>query len=128
MSEVNLPSKGQAQQALQYMAEQVYGPAFFEKLAGYGVQPRNQAEAKQLLELGATLENAEQQGLYKSAQDEGNPFLSYVNDRLTGALRPVKQASANVAQGALNLVQQDATTKAAALTYAHVLAGGSLSD
>ena len=117
----DLPTQKQAQEAVQFMAEQVYGPAFFEKLAAHGVRPNNTAEARQLLTLGATLEQAEASGLYKTAAEAENPFLAHVTDRLSGALSQ-HQAAPN--QQAQSLVHQDPLMKAAALIYAHVAAGG----
>jgi hypothetical protein len=110
------------------MASEIHAPAFFEKLSAYGIAPRTQAEADQLLELGVTLYSAESQGQYKSAadaaQEQRNPFLDAVLNRFV----PGQQAASDdqIKAAALQAVQGDDIVKAAALVYNHVMSGGEL--
>src|SRR3990172_9955799 len=128
MSNENLPTAEEAKESVQFMAEQVYSPSFFQKLASHGIQPANQAEAKQLLELGSILETAEAEGHYKSAaaqaEEAVNPFLGHVLGRLQGALQPQAAQEEHLKQAALKMVAQDPVSKFAAMTYAHIMAGG----
>lgn len=121
-----LPTKEQAEQAQAFMIEQIHVPAFLEKLASHGIQPRNQAEVGQLVQLGAVLAHAESQGRIKSAQDTANPFLDHVMSRL------VPQQPVNVDQliknSADSLVSQHDILKNAALIYGHAVAGGELAS
>jgi len=118
-----LPTVEQGQEAFAFMGQQVYAPAFFEKLASLGIEPGTEKEAEQLLQIAATLR---QHMPVKQASDE-NEFLSHALHRLQP---PQKQAdlSTLVKRSADSLVQQDALTKAAALTYAHVMTGGELAQ
>lgn len=124
-----LPTRDQAIQAQSYMIDQIHVPAFLEKLASYGIQPRNRAEVKQMIQLGAVLAEAEDSGRIKSAQDEENPFLAHL---LKNAMP--KQASANtdldtaVAYDAAQLVQTNELAKTAALIYGHVVGGGEIAE
>ena len=127
----NAPTQTEAQQALQFMAEQVYGPAIFEKLAANGIRPRDVTEARQLLQLASTLEQAEAAGIYKSAatsEPSENQFLNHVNSRLQSALAPYANGCDTVQDGALTLVRNDPLSKTAALLYAHVLKGGEVTE
>jgi len=122
-----LPTQDQAIQAQSYMIDQIHVPAFLEKLAGYGIQPRNQAEVKQLIQLGAVLAEAEDSGRIKSAADSENPFLAYL---LQGAMP--KQASVDlntsIAYNASQLIRGNELAKTAALIYGHVVGGGELAQ
>jgi hypothetical protein len=136
MSDTRLPTPDEANAAFHYIAEQIYGPVFFDKLAEFGICGQNDAQCEQLLRLGATLTAAEQQGLYKSAQTQANetnsPFLSHVLGRLEGALAPHMAAPApqegQIKQGALQLVLKDELTKQAALVYDYILRGGQVAE
>ena len=124
-----LPTESQAKEAQVFMAAEVVAPAFFEKLASYDIRPRNEAEAQQLLQLGASLYAVEQQGQYKTAaaqsNEQGNPFLDLALQQLTPAQRPTpQQFEGQLKQAALQVVQNDAIAKQAALVYAHCAAGG----
>ena len=124
-----LPTRDQAIQAQSFMIDQIHVPAFLEKLAGYGIQPRNRAEVKQLIQLGAVLAEAEDSGRIKSAQDTENPFLSAL---LKNAMP--KQASHTpdldtaIAGTAARLVQSNELAKTAALIYGHVAGGGDIAQ
>lgn len=120
-----LPTKEQAQQAHAFMVEQIHAPAFFEKLAANGLEPRNETEAQQLLQLGAVLAQKEAEVSEKQAQD-GNPFLASALD----ALQPAQQrdVSVQVKQSADQLVTDSELAKTAALVYAHAISGGELAD
>jgi hypothetical protein len=126
---LELPTQKQAEEAAQFFAVNVCAPAFFEKLASHGFQPSNLTEARQLLTLGATLEQAEAEGLYKagSADDSENEFLSHVSRRLNSALSD-RTAPADLQKQAQELVQVDPLCKSAALIYAHLLDGGAVSE
>jgi hypothetical protein len=116
-----LPTQEQAKQAYSYMVDQIHVPAFFEKLAANGLEPRNQVEAQQLLQLGAVLAHAEANGQVKQAQD-GNPFLSHVLGELVQPNQP--DVDALVKQSADALVANSDLAKTAALVYAHMATGG----
>jgi hypothetical protein len=126
------PTETQANEACAFMAAEVHAPAFFEKLASvYGIRPRTQAEAAQLLQLGAVTYAAAQNGQYKSAamqaqqqKEEGNPFLTNLLNQMTPAAQPQVDLETHVKQAALKAVKQDELTKTAALVYLHLLSGG----
>lgn len=118
-----LPTQEQASQAYSYMIDQIHVPAFFEKLAANGIEPRNQSEAKQLLQLGAVLANAESDGRVKQASQE-NQFLSHCLDKLNGNQQP--DVDSIVKQSADKLVSDNELAKTAALVYAHAASGGEL--
>jgi len=123
-----LPTKAQADAALAYMAQEIHAPAFFQKVAEYGFEPRTLAEAEQMLELGAVLHKAEADGQYKSAavtqQEQRNPFLDAVLARFT----PQAQAEDGIKTAAAEAVRTDAMAKAAALVYNHCMSGGALQE
>lgn len=53
--------------------QQVYAPVFFEKLAAeYGIAPQNAAEAGQLLEMAASLRQAHELQVEKTAAAQGS--------------------------------------------------------
>jgi len=122
-----LPTKEQANQAQAFMVNQIDIPAFFEKLAANGLEPQNDAEARQLLELGAVLAQAEANGQVKRASDEGNPFLSHVLTELRQQT-PAAAVDDIVKQGADRLVAESELAKTAALIYAHAQSGGELAN
>ena len=131
----NLPTKAQADEAAIFMASEVHTPAFFQKLAAYGIQPRTEAEARQLLQMGAVLFQAESEGRYKSAsaqvQEQENPFLSHVLGRLAPAQAQAPspaQVDMNIKQAALEVAQTDPIAKAAALVYNYAMSGGELAE
>jgi len=133
-----LPTNEQAQEAAVFMAQEIHAPAFFEKLSAYGLQPNTEAEAAQLLQLGATLQTAEHEGNYKTAaetaNETGNPFLDYALQSATGNNTPQKQAAdtsdqdAQLAATAAAVAQTNPIAKQAALTYAHMVAGGEIAE
>jgi hypothetical protein len=119
------PTAEQAQQACAYMAADVHAPAFFTKLAAHGIEPRTQAEAEQLLQIGAVLQQAENEGQFKQAEDtSGNPFLTYVLQRLTPEGPTQEQVEASIKQAADQVVAQNSVAKIAALIFNHVATGG----
>ena len=109
------------------MIDQIHVPAFLEKLAGHGIQPRNRAEVKQLIQLGAVLAEAEDSGRIKSAADTENPFLAAL---LKNAMP--KQANVDldtaIARNAAALVQSNELAKTAALIYGHCVGGGDVAQ
>lgn len=126
MANTPLPSREQAQQAYSYMVDQVHVPAFFEKLSANGIEPRNEAEAQQLMQLGAVLADAEANGRIKRAADRSNPFLDQVLQRVSPQQRP--DVNAVVRQNADYLIHNNELAKTAALVYAHAASGGELTD
>lgn len=133
-----LPTNEQAQEAAVFMAQEIHAPAFFEKLSAYGLQPNTEAEAAQLLQLGATLQTAEHEGNYKTAaataNETGNPFLDYALQSAPGNNTQQKQAADTVAHDeqlaatAAAVAQSNPIAKQAALTYAHLVAGGEMQE
>jgi len=104
----------EAAEACNFMASQVFAPAFFEKLSSHGIAPRNEAEALQLVELGVTLGALEAEGQYKSAaqvsNETANPFLA----QLIGGLRPATYSvEASLKQAASKLAADPAIAQAA---------------
>ncbi len=94
------------QESAQYMAENVYGPTFFAKLASYGIQPGNETEAERLLEIGAMLEHVDNEDMQKTAAaDPGTAFLDFAATNLQQAVVGGKP-------------QLDPQAKLAALAYA----------
>ena len=125
-----LPTNEQAREACAFMAQEIHVPAFFEKLAAHGIEPKSEAEAQQLLQLGGTLHQAEQRGQYKTAatqaQEQGNPFLDYVLEKLQSAQPSSEQVENHVKQAATTLTSDNDLARTAALVYGHVLNGGEL--
>jgi len=123
-----LPTEEQAKEACAFMAVEVHAPAFFEKLAAHGIQPRNQAEADQLLQLGAVLHQGETDGQYKSAavvaQEQENPFLSAVLGRFAPQGPTQRDVDDHIKTASQQAVEQDGLVKAAALVFNHVMSGG----
>jgi hypothetical protein len=113
-----------ADTAYDFLYGQIHAPVFFTKLAqDYSIVPRNEAEATQLLEMGADLFAAERQSQEKQANAQGG-FI----DQAHGSLRLLmgKQASGRTAQTQANdqLVKtaaaeltKDPRVRAAALAY-----------
>jgi len=108
------------------MIDRIHVPAFFEKLAANGMTPRNDAEAQQLLQLGAVLAQAEADGRTKQAQDENNPFLTHVLAGLQAQQQP--DADALVKQSADQMIGESDYATTAASVYAHVASGGELAE
>jgi hypothetical protein len=125
MTTTPLPSKEQADQAYSFMVDKVHVPAFFEKLAANGMEPQTEAEAQQLLELGAVLAQAKTEGQVKQAE-EGNPFLNHVMARAKPVQKP--NVDALVKQSADRLVSSSDLARTAALVYAHAQTGGELAE
>lgn len=125
-----LPTTAQATEAQAFMLQRVYVPAFFEKLAANGIEPRTEAEAEQLLQLGALCGNAEAQGQIKQAHDQGNPLLAY----MIGQFQPEQPAPTDadiagyIKTSADHLAANSELARNAALVYAHAAMGGELAD
>lgn len=122
-----IPTQEQAAQAQSFMIDQIHVPAFLEKLAANGIQPRNNGEVKQLLQLGAVLAQAEANGQIKSAEERGNPFLSHCLTRLAPKAPKVDMDTA-IKMSADQLVANSQLAKTAALIYGHVAAGGEVNE
>ena len=125
-----LPTEEQAREACAFMAQEVHVPAYFEKLASFNIRPRTEAEAQQLLQLGAHLHQSEMSGQYKSAAalkaEQGNPFLKHVLDGLQPAQPVAQQIQDHVKQAAHTLAGGNDLARTAALVYGHVMADGEL--
>jgi len=123
----NLPTVEQASQAQAYMLEQIHVPAFFEKLAANGIEPRNEAEAQQLLQLGAVLGEAKAQGQVKSAGEAENPLLTSLLSE-HAPQQPARDVDAFVKENADKLVANSELARNAALVYGHAAMGGELAE
>lgn len=117
----------QYQAAMDVAHSNVFAPAFFNKLASaYGIQPRNEREAVQLLEMAEHLVTLEQVNNVKQANDQADVY-AYYNEQLANALGTPKQASAQAGYAnqlsnfAVELMQ-DTQIKTAAVTLSQVLA------
>ena len=119
-----LPSKEAAEQAEQYLANEIFVPSFFEKLAQHGIQPTTRAEVSQLLEMGVLLQQAEEQGTFKAASTEqGNAFLTAAIEKLSSQQEP-----ASTDEIAAAVVQGNEMAKSAALLFNHIQSGGKTAD
>jgi len=126
---VNLPTTQQADEANAFMVNEVYVPAFLEKLAQHNLSPNNDAEVRQMLQLGHMLSEAEANGQHKAASTapEGNPYLASAIDKLQYDTPVTKEANAAyVQQQAVELVKSSEVALNAATIYAHTLGGGEL--
>lgn len=121
-----LPTEDQARESCAFMAQEIHVPAFFEKLAQYDIRPKTEAEAQQMLQYGALLHQAEQNGQLKTATetDEGNPFLAHVINKLA-AVQPSEQQTTDYVEKLAHCMAADNDiARMAALVYGHVVAGG----
>jgi hypothetical protein len=82
-------------QAYAYLMQQVYVPAFFDKLASYGISPQNESEAQQLLEIGAHMWQL-RQAQAASASQGREEFLKSANVGLQRILENIYGPSAAV--------------------------------
>ena len=121
----NLTSE-QAEQ-LRLIGDNVIQPAFFEKFATWGLEPRNDAEAEKILQLGFTLLQQERTGQLKTADDpqagDAGGFLDAVLAKVAAESQASPEAiSTMIDQGARQLVSQNPQLKQAALLMADVMA------
>jgi hypothetical protein len=121
-----LPTKEAAAQAETFLADEVFVPALFEKLAEYDITPSTEEEASQLIQLGAMLQQAEGQGTFKAAQApaNSNAFLTQAIDKLAY----YTQEPATPANVGLAVAQANPLAKSAATIYQYLQSGGALSD
>jgi len=64
----------------------VYGPHFFQKLASdYGIQPANDQDAMQMMNMASQLRDAHESN-EKQAADAGNPLLNSAQQHLNSSL------------------------------------------
>lgn len=115
----------QAAAARQKLAQKVGIPAFREKLArDWNINPRNEAELGQLLQLGHMLHTEELKETEKTAS-AGNPFLASAIEGLQAALGAegvhVSDGRANAIKQAAFSLTQDNEVAHAALAYAEYL-------
>lgn len=130
---MNLPTKQAAAESEQLMATEFFVPALVEKLAAYGIQPRNEQELGQLIQLGAMLQQAEEQGTFKQASNndgqEGNPFLAHAIEKLSSVNKPdAATLDKQLLKNATELAKSNPLVKNAALVYAHATMGGELAE
>lgn len=94
------------------------GPAILEKLAAdWNIQPRNNAHARQLIELADNLHEAKLNDTVKAAAADEDPFL---NRALTGVRQAMGRPSVPdrlFKTAAVNVLAQDKEVAEAALTY-----------
>ena len=74
-------------QAAAALEQRVTIPAFFAKLASYGVQPATQQDAQALWDIGNNLKQREQMEAVKQARASGN-FYQKLAHELTGQTTP----------------------------------------
>jgi hypothetical protein len=130
-TELALPTEEQAKESYAYMAQEIYAPAFFEKLAAQDIRPQNEKEAQQLLQLGDELAAAEAQGLHKASADAGdgdNPFLTHALNRVRGVSAAAVAPEDRIKHAGAQLAHQDTIAKNAALIYGHMLQGGEITS
>lgn len=132
---MSLPTKQAAVESEAWLAENAHAPALFEKLSSaYGIRPRNQTEARQLLQMGATLAAKHRAGQYKTAaeakEEEPNPFLGHALGALSVAETPAatRYQESYIKQAALELVRSNPIAKTAGLVYGHALQGGEFAE
>jgi hypothetical protein len=77
MAENQVPD---VQAANAYLDQQALVPAFFEKLAAYDIRPQNEADAQELLKIGAYLMDAEAKGMLESG---AHPLLKAASQQLS---------------------------------------------
>jgi hypothetical protein len=107
-----------AQQAYQYVHENLYQPVFFTKLANvFGIQPKTQAEADELLAMADQLRSAHDQEQVKQASAQGGMIseaAGQLNQQLeahgfqpqgSGDANVIKEASAAALQQQPDLAQ-----------------------
>lgn len=93
------PSLPNPQEAFNHLYNTVHAPAFFNKLASFGYQPRTEKEAAELLELAGKLRMVEQDPQVKAASAANSPYAE-ANQALDRALSAygldgsIKQAGA----------------------------------
>lgn len=103
------PTATEVDQAFGTILDRVDADAFFSKLASYGIEPRSQEEARELMGLGFKL-TAVQDVLEKQSQAGQMSKLASLNASLDQVLREAGIAAPNT-----QLV--DAGVKAAAAAY-----------
>jgi hypothetical protein len=101
-----------------YLAVQVYSPQFFGKLASCGVEPANEAEAQQLLELAGVLKTRGYRPHKVAQAASGNPFLAHCLAK-EARQRPVDPAA--IKQACLQAIQNDPQLLAATQVIDSVL-------
>ena len=123
------------EQAAACIGAEVMAPAFFAKLASFGITPSNEKESEQLLELGIKLSAAAAQGLVdpgeltkqagvaEVAEDE-NTFLKAAIDATDEVLQAAPVAPEVQQQAISQYVQNDDIVKTAALVLAAASAAG----
>jgi hypothetical protein len=77
-------------QAQQVLFDQVFIPAFINKLAELNIAPQSEADLQEMLKLAAKLEQVELSGAtqHPALRDEADPFLKQASqnlDRLMGS-------------------------------------------
>jgi hypothetical protein len=111
-------------EAEELLISQLYVPAFFQKLAEYGVQPQSQAQADSLLRQAQLLRQATAADMAKQAAAIGDPLLiaeQRLAERL-GQLQPGVAEGLAMNKFAADIVQNRPDLAQAALTYQNAAA------
>lgn len=84
---------------------EVFIPAFCEKLAAHGIAPRSAADLEEMLKIAESLNEARSNGLIQDTPDE---FLKQASDALSGATQAPEAAelSESVKEAAATLTSQ----------------------
>lgn len=103
--------------SVELLATRFHDPAFFQKLAEWKIEPTNDQERTQLLEMATQLRTARDSELEKTASN-GNAFLTGALDSLKhvlGAQSDYADTTSNLAikQAAAKAIQDPAVQKAA---------------
>lgn len=112
--------KAAADSAVEFIAERVYGPAYFEKLASYGIVPKTDDDARYLLALGHELaEKAETQKAAAAKTPAGpNAFLKAAYDSLRGTEAVAQDHDARLLLAAIKTAAAKPELQNAALLFA----------
>jgi hypothetical protein len=97
------------EQAQQVLFEQVFIPAFIQKLASHKIAPRNDADLREMLKIADTLNAAAAGGLAEAVAPEvdADPFLKSASLNLTSIVKEANrkaQIAPAIAEAAALLV------------------------
>jgi hypothetical protein len=99
------------------LLQEVFVPAFFGKLAEYGISPRSQAEAEKMLYTGHRLTQAEQLNQLKQAEQNASFWdkaAAYLDEQLGGNSEVVGAAErVDIRQKAAQALRNPQIVKAA---------------
>lgn len=109
--------------AVKHMLRNVYVPAFLNKLAQYGISPRDKEDLTNLVKMAAMLSQVEQKAVAQGAhKDETSSFIKQSADELSSQVCGVSVTEQQNEQvklaSAMQRVTTDPETLQAALWYA----------